>query len=477
MNDFRKMKSTLQGLRPFLCGLLLAVAPVAHGNAAGSGQAQEPAPVLTLKQVVEMALETNRSLIGGQYGVDSRQLALDGARSEFEWKLIPGADASVDDDGRQIGAGVAIEKKFTPGLSAILNPRLTNTRYDSDDDGFDGEVNLMLTVPLLRGFGSEVNLNGVRTAEYSLRSARRSHDLARVNIVLATVRAVYDIVQQRELVALYQDQTDRFRRHAVMARSKERVGLASPIDTYRAEIRLKDAQDSLTRSREALRNAGDSLKLILASPLETTLRVAAPMDFKSIDITLDAAVHAAMQNRIELKQVADDIEEADRSSRVSENHLKPQLDLIASYRQTGHEESVDDDFELGEERWFVNLSSSTDWSRTAEKAAYRQSLLAIRMARLNRWAKVDSIKQEVRQTFDALQKTEERIRIRSTQIDQANGKLALANVKFSHAMADNFDVIEAETELQTATVNWLAAKIDHIVGRYQLRAAMGTLIQ
>jgi outer membrane protein len=96
---------------------------------------------------------------------------------------------------------------------------------------------------------------------------------------------------------------------------------------------------------------------------------------------------------------------------------------------------------------------------------------------LNRASRIDGIKREVRQVYDALQKARERMQIRKDQIDQAAGKLALAKIKFSHGMADNFDLIEAETELQEARSNLLAAQVEYIVGMYRLRAAIGTLIE
>jgi outer membrane protein TolC len=40
--------------------------------------------------------------------------------------------------------------------------------------------------------------------------------------------------------------------------------------------------------------------------------------------------------------------------------------------------------------------------------------------------------------------------LREEQIRQGESRLALAQVKFSHDMASNLDVIEAETELQRA---------------------------
>jgi outer membrane protein len=103
-------------------------------------------------------------------------------------------------------------------------------------------------------------------------------------------------------------------------------------------------------------------------------------------------------------------------------------------------------------------------------------LLAVRQARLNLENRIDNITREVRQAYAALLNSRQQIRIREEQIRQAGGKLELAKIKFSHGMADNFDIIESETELQQARTNHLAAKIEYIVGLFRLRAAIGTLI-
>ena len=55
--------------------------------------------------------------------------------------------------------------------------------------------------------------------------------------------------------------------------------------------------------------------------------------------------------------------------------------------------------------------------------------------------------------------------------------MALARVKFDHGMADNFDVIEAETELQRARVDLLSVETEYIAGTYNMRAELGTLIE
>jgi outer membrane protein TolC len=77
----------------------------------------------------------------------------------------------------------------------------------------------------------------------------------------------------------------------------------------------------------------------------------------------------------------------------------------------------------------------------------------------------------------ALEKALDRIENSEKQIHEARGKRSLAEIKFNHGLADNFDVIEAETELQQARINLVATQIDYIVGRYRLRSALGTLVE
>lgn len=442
----------------------------------------QTASILTLADVVALALRDNRSLINATYRVDSQTFSQDIAQSEFEWKFFPQATAAAMDATRRIGGGVTVEKKFTSGPIVSLSPEIVHNNDGDDNDGNDDEpygskVGVSLTIPLLRGLGTEINLNGIRVAQYSLRTASRSHYLVKVNTVLEAVAAVYNIVQQRELVNLYRAQVKRFRGHGVMARAREKIGLATPIDVYRAQIRLKDAQDSLNRAQEALRSAGDRLKIVLAAPLEQAMHVVAPLACRPVDISVSQAVETALLHRMELKQVDDDIEEAKRASRLSKNNLLPQLDLVANYRRWENDAVLIGTTRLSEDFWSVELVSTTDWSRTAEKAAYQQSLLSVNRAKLNRSTRVDGVKREVRQFYDALQKAQGRMQIRDDQIQQANGKLTLANIKFAHGLANNFDLIEAETELQEARSNLLAAQIESIVGTYHLRAAIGTLIE
>jgi outer membrane protein len=75
-----------------------------------------------------------------------------------------------------------------------------------------------------------------------------------------------------------------------------------------------------------------------------------------------------------------------------------------------------------------------------------------------------------------LDRAYERIHLQEEQIKTTEGELYLAKIKFDRGMADNFNVIQAEKSLRSAQQTYWTALIDHVVGEYQLLAAIGLLI-
>jgi outer membrane protein TolC len=122
------------------------------------------------------------------------------------------------------------------------------------------------------------------------------------------------------------------------------------------------------------------------------------------------------------------------------------------------------------------LSSDTDLFRTSEKNAYEQSRISFRQVQLENQGVEERVVQDVRFQLNTLEKQEERIRIRQEQAKQALGKLRLAESKFRYGMANNFDLLEAQTELQQAKTDQMLETIGYIIGTYRLRSSLGTLI-
>ncbi len=437
----------------------------------------ENAPMsLTLEDAINLALEANRNIISSRYTVQNRRLSFDSAESEFELKIFPSARAGIGgndrSDNNDIGAGLVFQKKYELGSLASIRPQINKA-----DSEYDTSIGVSFIQPLLRGLGRDVNLNNIRSAEFSVRTSNRNLYQTRVNSVLDTVSVFYEIIKQKKLIRLYESLNKRLKGHAEVAQAKEKVGLATPMDTFRANINLKDSENSLTNATEAYRNAKDQLKTILALSLDTDMEPVDPARIDVVKIGVEESLPVALANRVELEQANDDIREGERKTVILKNNTLPELNLIMDYEQFGFSDTFSESAGLGEYRWGVSLQSSTDFYRTAEKTAYKQGRLNVQSLRLHLEDIRDEIKRQVRSQVTALREAEKRIQIRKDQIKQAEGKLALAEIKFAHGMANNFNVIEAETEIQKARVNLISSETEYINNTYNMLAVLGTLIE
>ncbi|MDM8553118.1 TolC family protein [Desulfococcaceae bacterium HSG7] len=431
---------------------------------------------LSLEEAINLALHDNRALLDADNDLKIRELTLEQEKSLFDFKLFPGGDAGItgsdSDNDTSLGIRGTVEKKFTNGIKGALVPSI-----DRSNDEYSASVGASLTIPLFRGYGQFVNLNSIDAIQHSLKTARRSIHTSRVNTIISTVAGVYDIIKQEKLLQILNQQKKRLKEHTEILKIKEKTDLISSLDIYRAEIRLKDVEDNYAQAWKIYAGAQDQLKIILAVPVEITISVKAPLKSEPVHIEPDKAVQIALTNRTDLQQADDNISESIRKGEIAKHNLLPEVNIAVDYNRFGSSEDFSRTYHFNENRWNIKLISTTDWSRKSEKIAFRQRLLDIKNARIALESKKDEIKRAVREQLEALKESENRIILKKKQIHQAQGKVALAEIKFRHGLADNSDFIEAETELQQSRANLLAAEFDYIVGTYRLRAALGTLLE
>ncbi len=431
---------------------------------------------LTLSQVLERARSANRSLQQRGLMVANSRYSLQSAEAEFDWKVRPvanlGLSKSDNSTAQATGVSGEVSKKSSIGIKTAFTPSIAYVK----EEGVSSGVGVSLSVPLFRGFGKEYTMDSVYGAEFALKSSIRQVYLAEVEKILETLNLAYEVVRQRTLVTLYREQDIRLGHHVRTIQLKERTGLGNQIDTYRAQIRQKDVQNQLNVAIQSYEGALDRLKVLLALPVDTELTLDIPLTYKTTNIASLKAQQIALDNRLELEQVAADLQEAKRKSRVAERRILPGVNFVASYRKNSFLEGIDATQSYYGDYWSVGLTSDTDVARSSEHAAYEQSLLEVRRLKLAQETQRDTIRAEVKNRLNALHKEKKSISLRQEQARQAMGKRRLAEIKFSHGMGGNFDFIEADTELQQAKANLLSAKIGYIVGQYRLRAALGTLV-
>jgi outer membrane protein TolC len=456
-------------LIPGIC--CLTVLSISHSHPAVAENTQELVPkegIITLEQAIEIALKQNRTLQNAALSVRSSDLALKSQKDEFDIKITPqGATSytSTTDGSWQVGATAS--KKISTGATLSVTPLTGETGGTSTS-----EVDVSLSVPLLQGAGAEFAMDGVYSSLHANKTEKLSYLKQQTDTVLQTVSAVYSSIQTQQQITFLENQLKKLKEHLALAKIKERNGIINAMDLYRAELRIQSVEEELTSTREQFANNIDQVKELLAISQRESIVVAASVDYMPVRLNQTEAQKIALAHRIELKLSDMQEREAERQVAVAKNKLLPQLDL-----KLGYNKSRDENFEdPSEDRWTVALSSDTDLFRTAERNEYEQSKISLRQIALERQGEEERIIQDVRFQLNSLEKQHERIRIRQEQARQAMGKLRLAESKFRYSLANNFDLLEAQTELQQAQTDQMLETINYIVGTYRLRSSLGTLI-
>lgn len=433
-----------------------------------------PEPVLTLDipRSFQLVLSAERRMGSAWESVSQSDINLELAESQFDIQWTPKGDAGYiggdkAGDGITVGTGVEIFKKFNYGTRLSFQPSFMKASHD-----YNLNLRVMITQPLLRGFGKEITLLPIYGAQYACRNARRTLYQTQIKLMLQTVQGLYEIIKLEVLVKLDTESFDRLQKFCISTKMKEQIGLCDALDVYRAQTELKIAEDTLNQSLERLQDAKDNLRDTLALPLDMEFTVNVPIEFNPVDITFEEAVEAALTNRVEMDQAKDQLSEKLRLVRVEKRNTWPDLNFVADYSSFSRDEFFTNSWtNKRESKWGFGFTSAA----TLETGAYEQSLFALAEAERNLDQVHDNIILEVKRTLRTLNRASEKIETQEEQIHNAQKEYHFARVKFEHGRANNFDLIQAEKNLRAAQTALIGAIIEHKINEFRLLASLGTL--
>lgn len=434
--------------------------------------------VLTLESSLSRALNYNRQILNTQDSAIKANYQVSVAFSDFDLQIKPNGDIGYIGGGSAgtggtIGTGIEFSKKFTYGTKVSITPSVMKAHEMTRTN-----VKTLITQPLLRGFGKNYALSGLRGAQFGLRTATRNYFIAQTHLIVKTVTSLYDVLKSQKNVILNEESYNRVKKFYQAAQLKAKIGLSDPLDTYRAEIEMRQAEDALEASLVKLQESEDAIRDLLALPPEMTILVDIPTLYSPLLLEKEEAVDLALKNRVEFEQAQDQLDESRRLAKLAEDKLWPELNLVLNYSHWGLDQVFTyPDARKRQSSWGVGFTTAADFNPAADRAAYDQSLLAIEIANRGVEQSIATLTYEVKRSLRHLERTLQRIELQKKQIASAEGELRLAQIKFDRGMGNNFDLIQAEKGFRNAELSYWNALIDHIVGEYQLRETLGLLLE
>ncbi len=443
---------------------------------ASAGYGEPPGRVLSIEDAVQLALVNNLNLLNTMDSLQSARISENLAASRFNLKVTPsfaqgfGEQSVVDqryglDVSKLLPFGTTVSATVRSDVSTLGLENLTNSA-----------VEFGVTQPLLRGFGKGTTEFNLQNAQRNRQASERNLALSRQRLAVDVVASYYNVVRQQGLAGVAQSSLLRSRELLRASEARLKVGLASKLDVFRAELQLSQAEEALILRVEALELALDSLKFKLGfGPAEHVAIEMVEPDYQPVNVDVAGLTELGLHNRIEVREQRDRIDDARRSLSVSRQNLLPQLDLNVRYLRRGVGPSFTESFNFIDSGANVFLSTSYALDRSNENASFAMAQIDIEARRRSVKLVEYSVANEVRAAARNVERIGKSIVLQERNIDFAQKQLRLATLRYQRGLANNFDIIDAESNLIRARSNYVSLLADHLVSKVELKRVTGTL--
>lgn len=350
-----------------------------------------------------------------------------------------------------------------------------------------------LNIPFLRNAG-HIAREELIQLERSLTYAVRTFERFRREQLVLVMGNYFDLLATKQAVIDSAVSYVAFISDFERAQAMQVVELGTVIDTGRAELAMLQAEQSLAVNRERFRAQTDRFKLLIGMPVDEPIGLGDLESIEELEAQIEAdllpllrrpqavenealAIAVAEARRLDLLNTNDRIDDARRGVKNAKNQLLPDLDLASSVAF----DTDPDHFRLGgfnieRSTWRSELLLSLPVERTAERNAYRRSIIDAHRAQRAFQEALDSVRAEVRSALNEILLAELRIQIQRRAVDVAARRREFALIQLEEGNISNRDKVEAENELNDARNQLNLAKTSRWSAILDYRLTTGTLL-
>jgi outer membrane protein len=413
--------------------------------------------VYTLQESITEAFANNWSFKAKKEKIDQAMQVKKQARAEFLPKFsmrygYTRLDEVEKSDAIPLWGGLEIPERE---LNAKDNYQLKGT----------------ITQPVFTGFALT---SAYELANLGIDQSEMDVDLEKIDLALRVKQAYFGILIADKAVEVGKDAVESLASQVKVARSFYNVGMIPINDVLKAEVELANSKQNLVKANNASRLARSAFNVVLSRPFSAPLDVEDVLGFTPERGEFQHYLDEAFKNRPEMKLIDINILQTDQQIRLTKSKNYPEIALQFDYIKEGDEPDVSGSPFHDEDRWQAMAVLSWtfwEWGKThysiKENQSFRNELIKLK------YALQDNIHLELRQAFLELQTAEENIPATQKAVEQGEENLRVNQERYKAQVTTITEVLDAQTLLTQARVNYYTALYNHHLAKAKLQRALG----
>jgi outer membrane protein len=416
------------------------------------GFAEEEKRIFTLQESIAEAIAKNWTLSAKGERIEQATLVKQQARTEFLPKFSTTYGYLRRDD----------ELTFKSGLGGDI-PITSLQSFQSRTS---------VRQPVFTGFAL---LSSFELAKLGIDQSKMDFELEKLDLALRVKEAYFNILIADKGVEVAEKDVEFRKSNLKVARSFYDVGMIPINDVLRAEVELADSQQALVSARNTARLARSTFNTVLSRPINADVDVEDILTYTPERVDFDAYVEEALENRPEIKLININILQAEQDTRLAKSQYYPEVAVTWEYIREGEDPDVSGDDFHQEPRWEATAGLSWtfwEWGKTRytvkEKESFKRELMQLKLAL------EESIQLETKDAVLRLENAAENIPSTEKAVEQAEENLRVNEERYKAQVTTITEVLDAQTLLSRARVNYFRALYNHQLAKASLKRALGT---
>ncbi len=446
--------------------------------------------VLTLAEAVQIATDYSREYQSQKESLYLAALNLTSTRHQYARQWFSTVDATYardgDTDDTSVGATAEVTQDHLlgDGIQVGTGLAIDWMRFLTSDPGTSLGSVLTATVaaPLLGAGAGKAARENLTQAERDVLYRIRTFNRYRKTFVTSIISDYYNVLLQGARVGITEASYARRVESTNQLRMEVEVGKRPAYDLGEAEQRLLESENSVVTTRQRYEQVLDNFKIRLSIPTEVQIELD-PNELIALEelgiskppYTEEDAIVMALEQRLDLANTRDEVDDAERRLILAAEGLGPQVNLVAS---ANVDSTPDTQFlKLRFHEGFYSLGVQADLAldQKTQRNAYRRALISTQQQHRDYDEEIERVKLDVRQSYRDLMETAETYRIQQIGLDLAKTRVEVERLSLLFGRSTVRLLLESEDSLVQAQNDALSALVNHMVAKMSFFRDIGVM--
>lgn len=387
--------------------------------------AMENSPVM---HQVELDLTRNQELLNAQRARLKSQFGL--VMNPFEYERSNRFDRRTSEwflnESASSTGTFSIDQRILPtdGTIALRNTFWYN--YNNSESAgalepisrtWNNRLYLELSQPIFTYNHTKVELEKVKL---SYESALLRYLLQRLSLERNVAQNFYSVYSMQMRLNIANEELKNNQESHEIIKNKVEGGLLALEELYQSEVNLATSRSSVYTADLNLQNAMDELKRVIGMPLTDEFELVTMIKADSVEIDPDMAINHALENRMELRQRAIDIENAGFNLKDAKTTNEFAGSISASFGVTANNEDLGQLFDSPTNTPSVGVTLNIpifDWGE--RKSEIKAAEAQLRSTEIDLETEKLDIQVNVRSIIRSIKNLENQIVIQEKTVDNA----------------------------------------------------------